>query len=161
MMKVDSAAVDELVNIPWFENCGRVTPAGFAAPVRQLANWREVRAAAADSRWTHSEEEAQGQLTSYLHDRHRSDYVGVWNKTVREVRPQVEATAGARATVLAAEYDLGQPFVDAVKWDVLHGVMEAIYRSKNPPRFFDRLMDVYRAGHYPCGLDDDGAIVIY
>ena len=130
-------------------------------PIRQLNNWSEVRAAMADINWINATEEAQGQLTEYLSRKYPSDYQGVWNKLVREVRSKVDSTVAAKAEAVAAEHDLGQAFGDAVKWDVLNAVMEISYKSKNPPHFFDKLLEVYRAGHYPCGMEINGTIVIY
>lgn len=160
MIKIDTVTISELVSIPWFKNCGQ-TPTGLSMSVRQLNNWIEVRAAAADLNWINATEEAQGQLTEYLSCKYPNDYQGIWNRLVREVRSNVDSTVVAKADAVAAEYNLGQAFVDAVKWDVLNAVMEISYKSKHPPCFFDKLLEIYRAGHYPCGLEDDGTIVIY
>lgn len=160
MIELDSSLIAELAAFPWFKNCGR-PPDGVSFATRPLNGWNEVRRAAADPAWTDSVEEAQGQLTSYLSDRWPEDHQARWNVLVREARPSVAATAGAAAQALAERHDLGQPFIDTVDWDVLHGVMETTYSSRNPPMFFRRLMVAYRAGHVPCGLDDDGTVAVY
>jgi hypothetical protein len=156
-MTIDPQLLASLSFIPWFEQCGGSVGRPFTFRVRQLSDWSEVRAALSGD-WGNQTEEAQGRLTEYLSDRFPQLYQGVWNRLVREVRPQVESTVGIRAKALSLVNGLGQPFVDAATWDVLAGVMEMSYRAQNPPVFFSRLFDVYRAGHFPCGMEEDGTM---
>ena len=156
-MKLDQQLLADLSRIPWFDKCGSLS-GSFAFPVRQLSDWWEVKSAFSDD-WINQTDEAQGQLTEYLSSRHARFYQGIWSKLVKEARPCVEATAGVRALAVSSVNGLGKPFVDSVKWDVLNAVMEISYKTQNPPVFFSRLFDVYRAGHFPCGMDKDGTIL--
>jgi hypothetical protein len=160
MMNISPEAIDELNGIPWFSNCGKPN-ANLSSQHRQLSSWEEVRLACESPEWIEVTEEAQGALTEYLSEKYPADYQGVWNKLVRDARVQVDSTAGAKAAEVAIEQGLGNGFVDAVKWDVLNGIMEVTYKSKNPPVFFENLLNVYRLGHYPCGLDADGRLVFF
>lgn len=158
MIILDKDLINELGQFPWFENCGKpISETSFS--YRQLENWEEVKDACAAANWLDATEEAQGELTEFLSSRHPSDYQGVWNRLAKEARGHVNTIVLPRAESVEASHNLGQSFIDAVKWEVLHGIMEISYSSKNPPGFFEKLMHVYRLGHYPCGLEDETLIV--
>ena len=56
----------------------------------------------------------------------------------------------------AERQGLGKAFTDAVSWDVLAAVMEHAYRDcSGRPTLFLQLLQVYRAGHFPCGWSGD------
>jgi hypothetical protein len=151
--------MSEISQIGWLNNCGNKPPRlSFSA--RQVGNWAAVKKAFSDG-WLERTEDAQGYLTEYLSVRHPASYQGVWNKLVREARQTVEMAVNARATQVGLESGLGDELKNAIKWDVLNAVMEVSYRSLNPPDFFARLLEIYRNGHLPCGMGDDGAILFY
>lgn len=158
-MKLDPVIMSELSQIGWLNSCGNEPP-HLPFPARQVADWAAVKKAFGNG-WLERTQEAQGNLTEYLSVRHPASYQGIWNKLVREARPTVEMAVGTRATVVGLESSLGDELRHAINWDVLNAVMEVSYRSFNPPSFFGRLLEIYRKGHLPCGIGDDGAILFY
>jgi hypothetical protein len=59
---------------------------------------------------------------------------------------------------------LGQAFVNAVRWDILHLAMEAGFADVYPPGFFASQAYWYACGHFPCGWRGkfpQGKLIIY
>jgi hypothetical protein len=160
-MKLSSELIFCLSRVSWFNHCGRPIQSGVLNKFRQLTSWRQADLECTSTRWRDITENAQGELTVYLSTNYPEKYQGIWNRLLREAKPAVEQYAAARALEIAAENRVSKEFVDAVRWDVLCGIMEMSYKSCNPPVFFAQLLDVYKLGHFPCGIDEDGAVVLY
>jgi len=158
-MKLNETLLTELNTIPWLERCG-LEPTSLPFKVKQVSSWREALELCGNE-WGDETEEALEMLSEFMSSKHASAYQGVWNKRVRESRPSIEATAGAKAAEVAKKNGLSEKLVDLVKWDVLGAVMESSYASFSPPVFFTKLIEVYKTGHFPCGRDDDGCLLIY
>ena len=91
------------------------------------------------------------ELTEYLSSRFPSKYQGVWNKTVREVRSEIECKIVPKLLDRQQYIGFSSAVIDCVKWDLLHAAMTIIYINTNPPLFYLRLFEVYESGHLPCG----------
>ena len=160
-MQISSDLIGELKNLRWFSDCGAPLRAGVAMPVHQLEDWEAVATSCESAEWIEMTETAQGNLTEHLANHHPDKYHGIWNAIVRKIRPEVEATAGIEAEKIASLHHLPKGFVDAIKWDVLHAVMETVYAETLPPVFFRNLMEIYRLGHCPCGVDSESQAVLF
>ena len=53
---------------------------------------------------------------------------------------------------IAQAHKLTKVFLTTVQWCLLGALLEDAYKECNPPvRFFTDLLDIYEAGHFPCG----------
>ena len=158
-MKISLKVINELKSVKWFSKCESPLEANIGQ-ISQMNSWKEAEASCGDSSWINKTEDAQGQLTEYLSSKHPRDYQGVWNKLVQEATKHMNETVVPVIENFALEKGLGNDFVEAVKWDVLHAIMEESYASKNPPNFFRDLLEIYKSGHFPCGIDESGGVIV-
>ncbi len=104
-------------------------------------------------------------LTEFLNSRYPNKYAE-WNKIVNEAKGYIESSLSDKLWSYEEKYNLGNSFIDCVKWDVLHAIMEFAYSDcKTIPHFFLDLILVYENGNFPCGWEghypENGKLVVY
>jgi hypothetical protein len=149
---VDEAFAREMEFVKWFSQCGQPLTLNMPFPVTQVGDWTEAIEQCSDQRWEETTLEARNRLTAFLFTHHRDAY-SAWNTITDTVKERVITPLVDRVWQPFAErHRLGKAFVDCVSWDVLAGMMEHEYRCcSGRPMFFLHLLQVYRAGHFPCG----------
>ncbi|OQB80449.1 MAG: hypothetical protein BWX88_04549 [Planctomycetes bacterium ADurb.Bin126] len=88
----------------------------------------------------------------------------LWNQLATELRPIAVALATEKTKAVLEENELPETFLDTVKWDILHLLMEAEYADIYPPGFYASQGYWYVHGHFPCGWQGDfpkGTLIIY
>ena len=158
-MNLDYKLIKELENFPWFQNCGNEIKGNLDFSVSKINNWDEFKIAFNDADWINLTEDANGNLTEYLSYKCPNEYQGVWNKMIKEARLSVASFLEPKAIAFSESNNLGNAFVDGVKWEVLNGIMEHSYLAKNPPLFFRKLLEIYKLGHCPCGFKSQAYVV--
>ncbi|GAB1159747.1 hypothetical protein YWY31_57720 [Paenibacillus illinoisensis] len=165
-MKVDKMIFDRIDRINWFTNCGApLAPGIINQNIAQVDNWEQAKTWYSDSRWEDTTLEARNTLTAYLYSKYPNKY-SEWNKIVIKAKGYIESSLSEKLRSYEEKYNLGNSFIDCVKWDVLHAIMEFAYSDcKKTPRFFLDLILVYENGNFPCGWDGDypvnGKLVVY
>lgn len=162
-MKIDPEVVTMLSEIPWFTNCGRPLTTKVPFAVRYVGSWSEAEAACAEPTWEDVTLEAQNRLTSFLHEKYRSQYAE-WNQIVKEAKAIMEMTVRPALQGVCLTYGLGKNFVDSVEWDILGAVMEKVYSVRGRPTFALDLLAVYQSGNFPCGWEGEwpeGRLIVY
>lgn len=159
MIAIPTTAKIELDEILWFENCGK-SDIGLNFSIRRLSDWNSVE----EMDFTKEEMtlEARNDLSIYISKLRPDCFNAVWNELAQDARSLVvnsDAVVKAQEQVIHNELQID--LVSSVRWDLVGWIMEFAYKEKRPPVFFGKLMEVYKAGHYPCGMDEDGTIVIY
>ena len=149
---MDEAFARNLEAIDWFRSCGQ-TPAGdlpFAAT--PVASWDEAIERCSDLSWENTTLEARNELTAFLSVHSRREDQN-WNVITEAAKARVITPLAERVwQPFATRVGLGKVFVDCVSWDVLAAVMEHEYRAcTGRPEWFQQLLRVYQAGHFPCG----------
>jgi hypothetical protein len=152
---MDEAFAAEVEAIRWFSEVGKPLPA-FSIPAVAVASKDEALKQCSDPAWEDETLEARNRLTEFLSMQHR-DRDAEWNDITEAAKSRVVTPLVSRVwQPFAAQYGLGKVFVDCVSWDVLAAIMEHEYRDcRGRPVFFLYLLEVYRAGHFPCGWSGD------
>jgi hypothetical protein len=151
--------------IPWFVAVGQ-PPQVVAAVATVAANGQpDAMTHYSDPMWSDTTLEARNRLTSFLHQWHRDQY-GRWNEVTTAAKSRVVMPLAERVwRPFADQRALGKKFVGSVSWNVLAAIMEHEFEDRvGRPTFFLHLLDVYRAGHCPCGWDGewpDGSLVVW
>jgi hypothetical protein len=148
----DDSFLETIRAIPWFQRCGE--PLGTEVPlrVRQVGTWPDALIACSDPSWEDTTLEARNILTVFLHSGHMKRY-REWNAITAAAKAQcVLPLIEGVWRPFADSHGLGKKFVDCIAWDVLAAIMEHEYRDiDGRPTFFQHLLSLYAAGHFPCG----------
>jgi hypothetical protein len=148
---MDEVFAADVEGIRWFSAVGEQLPA-FNLPAIAVASTVAALEHCSDPAWEQVTLEARNQLTESLCKRYRDRYAE-WNNVADAAQSRVVTPLVNQVWKPFAErYELGKVFVDCVSWDVMAAIMEHEYRDcSGRPVFFLDLLDVYRAGHFPCG----------
>ena len=149
---IDRRFLDAICAIRWFERCGY--PAEFDVPlvVQPVWSWDEAMNACADEEREQTTLVARNAMTSFLHAHYRGRHQR-WNEVTKHAKDLcVEPLKRSVWNPFAEARSLARTFVDSTSWNVLAAIMEHEYREcAGLPIFFSHLLEVYRAGHFPCG----------
>lgn len=151
-----------LSKISWLSRCGEPLPdLGLSMSLVRARDWAHATACLSDDAWGDIQLEAQNQLTEWLFTHARTKYRG-WNKLVDRHKEKVLKPLLKK---LKKERRLGQVVLDSISWDVLSALMESSYLpSRHPCFFFLELLEVYAAGHLPCGWEGEwpqGGLIVF
>jgi hypothetical protein len=83
-------------------------------------------------------------------DRKRSH--ASWNKVVLEVRPRTRAKVADAVDSVHIPADCVKPVATVAGWCLLNYCMECEYRDLVQIDHFHRIWQVFKAGHFPCGV---------
>jgi hypothetical protein len=108
--------------------------------------------------------EARNLLTEYLFLHHRAEY-NAWNTLAISAREFIQENVVPRNENVFAD-SLPKDCLGSVQWDIHSAIMEDTYAFLNHPFvFFSQLLQIYEAGHLPCGWVDGkypkGVLLIY
>jgi hypothetical protein len=143
------ALIARLVAVEFFRAAG--TKENVPAGASQVASWKEALARSRVKNFDDVKLEARGDMTAELSNHHPDRYNGRWNELTRELRPRVIATFEPRCAEFIAKHGLSADLWNGTRWDILGACMECEYADIVEAGFYARLMDVYIAGHFPCG----------
>lgn len=153
---MDELLARELETTVWLTRCGQPFDLSLPFPTAMVSGWSEAIQRCSDPSWEDICLEARNRLTEYLCTRHPDAY-HQWNAITQSAKERVVSSLADRAwSPLAERLGLSKTLVDCISWDVLGAIMEHEYRElSGRPRFFLDLLQVYRAGHFPCGWVGD------
>ena len=149
---MDEAFIQDLQRIDWFGACGQPVSRVQPFHIMPTGSWPEAIAHCSDQAWEDATLQASNRLSAFLHHHHHRDYQQ-WNALAAAAKTRIVAPlAATRWRPFAEANGLDEVLVDCVSWDVLGAAMEHAYRHcDGRPAFFLPLLQVYRAGHFPCG----------
>ncbi|QDU21848.1 hypothetical protein [Urbifossiella limnaea] len=164
---MDEAFATELDAIPWLSNIGQPVTAVMPWPVIPVTSWGEAFACFDDD-WEALKGAARDRLTTFMRDRRNRGIRDFdWNEMVRAIKARVLTRLDETVwRPFGERHGLTPVFADLVASDVRLAALEyETRRIAGRPEFFRLLLQVYRAGHFPCGWCagtwPDGTLVIY
>ncbi|WP_449542498.1 hypothetical protein [Enterobacter ludwigii] len=157
-MKISPLAIDRLTKINWFVNLGVATTLPGVIQVQFLSLF--IKGLNSDE-WESATSEAGNEITGYLAKKHTNNYQ-YWNSLVKETKKVVENDIIPKIIFPDSEKS---SMIENLKWDLVNYLLEDAYSSLlREPFFFNGLINVYEAGHMPCGWSGTwpaGKLVIY
>jgi hypothetical protein len=149
---MDELFAKDLESINWLACCGEPLHLSLPFPTASVSSWSEAMRCCSAPSWEDVALEAQNRLTLHLHIRRLDDYRR-WNAIVQSAKERVVLPLAERVwSPLAERLGFEKVLVDCISWDVLGAIMEHEYNQPSGlPRFFLDILQVYRAGHFPCG----------
>jgi len=133
-----------LATVDWFSQCGIESDVPRESAIKLISS----------PDWEDFTLERRNDITAHLATAHRNRE-HEWNKVAKGVMGYCEAEIFPRMIEAATAQGFPDAVVRQVQWDVCSFVQEEIYASWRVPRFFNRLADIYRVGHLPCGWNGE------
>lgn len=164
-MKLSTQLLNDISNIQWLANCGNMfTNDNVDMPIQYINSWENAKKSYQLQKWEDTTLEARNHLTSFLHDKYRTEYTS-WNLLVKEAKKFIENELVPQLNLVKEENNLDNLFLDCVKWDILNAIVEDAYQNcKNRPTFFLDLLTIYKMGNFPCGWEGEwprGSLLVY
>ena len=141
-----------LARIRWFANCGQACPVDLTVGIKRVTNWTQALSLCASHAWSEVELAAQNQLTEYLHWNDHENYQS-WNRFLEDRNLAVlDPLLREHIQPFQASHALPDCFLQGVRSDIRGALMEEMYAGSGyAGNFFNELLMVYEAGHFPCG----------
>lgn len=116
--------------------------------------WADAEKSSLAPIWEDASLEFRNRLTEHLHDNARAEYQQ-WNAVVRSAKRDVIGPLGRNTWLpMLRRQRLNEKILANLQWDLLHVLLENAYRDiEGRPTFFLDLLDIYEAGHFPCGWE--------
>jgi len=162
---MNEISVTELENISWFGSVGLPLELNLPFGVIAVPSWKEAMRSCSDPIWEDATLEAQNRLTEFLFSCNTKQY-GDWNYITKDAKTRIITPLVEQVWYpFSQSHGLDKIFVDSVSWDILGAIMEFQYRKcSGHPVFFLPLLDIYQAGHFPCGWQGEfprGRLMVY
>jgi hypothetical protein len=141
-----------LRRIKWFCNCGEPLTVKLTAPVRQVPNWQRAIESSRSTDWENAKLEAYNQLTGWLAENVPREFKN-WNKLVKKFKATViHPVVEPQVLAVFRLQKIDERIVTSVTYTTLGAVMENAYlHTGHKAFFFLELLEIYEAGHFPCG----------
>ena len=150
-MTLNPVLLDKIRGINWFHNVGELLIGPQPIDTIQIYTWKEAMLYYVTDYWEDAELEAQGELTAFLSRSHKAEY-REWNKLNAASREFLKNDVEEKFQPYAQAHNLDKVFLSTLQWCLVGALREDAYKEFNPPvRFFTDLLDIYEAGHFPCG----------
>ena len=151
MVILNPMLLERIRNINWFHKIGEPLGSSFDFEIVGIQTWDEAPIYLHLDAWTDAKLEAHNALTSFLSRSHKAEYRN-WNILAAASREFLKNEVEAHMLPIAQAHKLTKVFLTTVQWCLLGALLEDAYKECNPPvRFFTDLLDIYEAGHFPCG----------
>lgn len=152
-IRIHPEFLERLSNIDWFSRIFEPDEISTPLDYAYVKSWDEAKPLFRSIKWEWTTNEARNALSEHVGMKFPELFDVRWSKFVTEdVRPWVKTHIDPLTTEVMERHNLGQRFVDSVRWDVMHMILEDVFRDTNPPiLFFAELLKFYEAGHFPCG----------
>lgn len=165
-MKLDECFMEKLQSLSWFCKCGTPLPFDWAV---SAASTKEVLKSISSLKWENKVLEIQGDVTEQLSNRSTTgggrEYQE-WNNLVDDFKkryiPQLKEQWGIALTPSGLNTS---SVLNDISFNILSIAVIDAYKMIVPtPPFFLQLIEVYEAGHLPCGWKgkkDTGKLIVY
>lgn len=165
-MSISQQIKDRIRAIDWCSNCGNVidNQLDWNIGINYVQSWEEAEQKYTEISWEEKTLEARNELTGFLYNKHRNEYLK-WNNITKEAKAFIEEEVLPKIKKVQEDNQLDNIFIDCIKWDILGALMEDAYKRCNKrPIFFLNLLDIYERGNFPCGWIENNegeAIIIF
>jgi hypothetical protein len=145
----------KLENMKWFSNVGSKKNSADNTDVVFVSSWDEALECTFSDIAEDALTEANGELTTFLHDNHRAEYAR-WNAIVDELKPLTEKLIKRKVSEAEADRMIPPKFpTDSFRWDILQICLNLEYSEQIETEYYKRLAYWYLAGHFPCGWEGE------
>lgn len=152
-MQLKEDFIELIMNCNWFENCGNEDFDQFE--VVMLKDKKEVVKSINSMAWENVCLEKRGDFTAYLSLNCASKYNEFWNKGVGEVKRAYMGKLKKQFRKALANKNLPEKIIEDIEFNVVVLFMANYYSDYYSGEFFEQMLQIYLAGHLPCGWSGD------
>jgi hypothetical protein len=141
--------LSRLSAIEWFASVGKAEPSN--AGERFVATWQEAVTAFTSLEYEEATQNAANELTEYLHTAHLAEYE-LWNSKVKLIRPMLSQIVHDKLQEAIRDGRCPPTLPESrIRYGLLHACMAVEYSQFYTSSYFERFIDWYLRGHFPCG----------
>ena len=108
--------------------------------------------------------EVSGDFTEFLSRNHKDIFNKNWNGVVRQIKSNYMNEIQTKVEMNWKDEKTKQRVIDDVQFNILTLFMLDYYSDYYQSEFFDRMLKIYLAGHFPCGWSGEypkGKFLVY
>lgn len=161
-MKLKKEFVDAILNCQWLYRCGRVDNFEFA--VQYLNSKRDVEKNINGIKWENLCIDRRGDFTTYLFKNHKLEYNKNWNDEVREIKEKYIPMISEKVSIALTNNGMMSNILNDINMNILSIFMLEYYSEYYSCDFYNKMLEIYLAGHLPCGWAGEypnGKFVVY
>jgi len=149
-MSLIDVAKTELLTIDFFSNIGNSKIAVFGFRCERVESINGAIKKITGSKWDKTQTERIGDISAYLAKNHQ-EADRLWNNIVDETKDKILPTVLHKLESSTFEPDTLSVILPSIKYDVVNLSLALVYQRYYQSEFFLRMLDIYKAGHIPCG----------
>ncbi|AKZ64478.1 hypothetical protein F506_19070 [Herbaspirillum hiltneri N3] len=152
------AFLDDLAEVQWFSQVGKVMKPNDHIETIFVSNWDQAVAHCTSSASDDASVESLNQISMYLHQNHRDAYQ-LWNTKIAEMKPHIAYLLSNKKRNEAGNEN-GMPDDLIYKFsssDMLRICIAFEYSDFYQSRYYSELAYWYLNGHFPCSWVGDVA----
>ncbi len=147
-----------------FAHCGEPLSLNLDVAYRYVSDLKTAIKECASHDWENATLDARNILTAYLSTYHPQED-RYWNSLAINARQFIQEKVAPRLET-AFDGSLPKTCLNSIQWDIHSAIMEDAYSFLGHPfTFFAQLLQIYEAGHFPCGWTGgeypNGKLLIY
>jgi hypothetical protein len=160
-IKLDVNIVEAIHGIDYFSKMGQPTSTIEGFRCEFVPSAQDVQKSLDGMRWENFRLDRNGDITVFL-SLHRLNKD--WNLYAKAARAEIAPYVTSKAGQLSLEDGFAKAVGDNAVYDALSIVMSMVYQKEIRSEFYERMFQIYKAGHLPCGWHgkpEKGHFLIY
>ena len=142
--------------------CGKKDDLGF--DVEYVDSETKAKKMINSIKWENMYLEVSGDFTEFLSRNHKDIFNKNWNGVVRQIKSNYMNEIQTKVEMNWKDEKTKQRVIDDVQFNILTLFMLDYYSDYYQSEFFDRMLKIYLAGHFPCGWSGEypkGKFLVY
>jgi hypothetical protein len=155
--------IERIKKIKWCESCGQSVPKKFYNPnefmlFKRVRSWEAAETHYSDNHWVRIQAYPVNGLYNNLQFYHKEE-LSVYNDIIDKLNAVVDSEIEPELVKIQQAHGLSKDFIGSVRRDIVGMVIEEHFKKYVPTPFYQKIIDLYEAGHLPCGWDGEKPLV--
>ena len=163
-MNINNDLYEQLINCPWFENCGIPQQNLTNFPIVWVDKTIHVEKNIASIKWENICLAERNNLSAFLALNHKTEFNKDWNRIVDLIKSEYLSDILSQVKSALPKQNLSDEVLTDIRFNLLSIFLVNHFSQYYKSQFFNNLLQVYLSGHLPCGWKGhypDGAMRIF
>ena len=89
------------------------------------------------------------------------DYNKFWNKQIRSIKTEFLPQIEDKIAIAIRKKGMKESVLKDIKFNLLTLFMLDFYSDYYSDSFFENMLQIYLAGHFPCGWNEKDGFIVY
>ena len=148
-MEISKEFLKLIMDCDLLSRCGKKDDLGF--DVEYVDSETKAKKMINSIKWENMYLEVSGDFTEFLSRNHKDIFNKNWNGVVRQIKSNYMNEIQTKVEMNWKDEKTKQRVIDDVQFNILTLFMLDYYSDYYQSEFFDRMLKIYLAGHFPCG----------